>query len=136
MQPVKADLAVMFNRWKYTTGNSLDKMNGEERKDLQKKCAANVRKLGQLEDRTAETEDYLAHMGMQRDELIDNYMKSQKLAIALGRDNRQRGLAKGLNELQDNAHVKKRTNFEEMLQRNIDFIATLKDKIRQFEDDN
>lgn len=87
---MKADLSIMFNRWKYTTGRSLEFLSGEERKDLQDKCAANVRKLGQLEDRTAETEDYLAHMGMQRDELIDNYMKSQKLAVALCRDNRMR----------------------------------------------
>jgi hypothetical protein len=54
----------------------------------------------------------LAHMGMQRDELVDNYMKSQRLAIALGRDNKMRGMAKAFNNMNDHMHSEKRCHFE------------------------
>jgi hypothetical protein len=76
LQPVKADLSIAFNRWKYNTGNSHKRLNGKDKKELVAKCADNHRNLDRLEDRTADTEEYLGHMGMQRDELVDNYMKS------------------------------------------------------------
>jgi len=69
------------------TGKSHAAMNGLDKEVLEAKCADKVRRLNQLEDRTNETEEYLGHMGMQRNELVENYMKSQRLAIALGRDN-------------------------------------------------
>lgn len=44
-------------------------------------------------------------MAVQRDELVDNYMKSQKLGIALGRDNINRSTTKTLSRLLDYAHT-------------------------------
>ena len=75
-------------------------------------------------------------MGMQRDELVDNLLKSQKLAIVLGRDNRNRGMAKALNQMSDHAYKSKGAHLEDVLQKNIERISFLKDKIREFEVDN
>ena len=73
---------------------------------------------------------------MQRDELVDNYMKSQRLAIAMGRDNKMRGMAKAFNLMNEHKHAEKRNQFENALKKNIDLISGLKDKIREFEVDN
>jgi hypothetical protein len=51
-------------------------------------------------------------MGMQRDELFDNYVKSQWLAICLSRDNKKRGMVKALNEMNDHMHAEKKNHFE------------------------
>lgn len=75
-------------------------------------------------------------MEIQRDELVENYMKSQRLAIALARDNLERGQHKGVAALSDNAHQKKKYNFELILSRNINLIQSLKDRIKDFEQDN
>jgi len=61
-------------------------------------------------------------MHLQREELIENYLKSQRLAIALGRDNLERGVHKGFSAMADHCHVQKRTHFEQVLQRNISLI--------------
>lgn len=76
LQPVKADLSISFNRWKYMTGKSHAALNGLDKSALVSKCADNYRKVNQLEERTNDTEEYLGHMGMQRNELVENYMKS------------------------------------------------------------
>ena len=45
-------------------------------------------------------------------------------------------MAKGVAALSDNMNAQKRSHFEKALQRNINLIASLKDKIREFELDN
>jgi len=41
LQPVKADLSIAFNRWKYMTGKSHAAMNGLDKEVLVAKCAEN-----------------------------------------------------------------------------------------------
>ena len=41
---------------------------------------------------------------MQRDHLIDSYVKSQKLAIAVGRDNHERAVFKALSVMRENSN--------------------------------
>ncbi len=45
-------------------------------------------------------------------------------------------MAKGFSAMSDNMNAQKRSHFEEILQRNINLIANLKDKIKDFEVDN
>ena len=45
-------------------------------------------------------------------------------------------MAKGVSAMSDNMNAHKRSHFEEILQRNINLIANLKDKIKDFEVDN
>lgn len=69
-----------------------------------------------MQNKMETTEEELAHMGMQRDELIENYMKAQRLALALNRENMIRGMSDGLNRLSDHAHAEKKAHLEEVLQ--------------------
>lgn len=78
----------------------------------------------------------MGHMGIQRDELVDSYIKSQRLAFALGRDNLERGMRRALNQIDTNAHLSKRRDLEMLLDRNINLIASLKERIQDFESDN
>lgn len=136
LQPRKADLSYHFNKWKYHAGESKKDLGGTHRIVKKVMMVNNQQKIDELLQKQEETEDYLAHMGMQRDELVDNYMKSQRLAIALGRDNKNRGVAKAFNAMNDHMHAEKRIHFESALKQNIDLISSLKDKIREFEGDN
>lgn len=42
-------------------------------------------------------------------------MKSQRLAICLGRDNKTRGMSKAFNEMNDHMHEEKKRHFERAL---------------------
>lgn len=100
------------------------------------KCGNDERhkqQLYQLEDSAAQ---FMNQMAIQRDELVDNYIKSQRLAVALARDNRQRGQQKAIANMSDNTHDKKKSNLELILSRNINLISSLKDRIKEFEHDN
>jgi hypothetical protein len=50
--------------------------------------AANNQRLSDLKELTNQGETFTSHLTLQRDELIENLIKSQKLAIVLGRDNK------------------------------------------------
>lgn len=93
-------------------------------------------RLEKLNDLEMKANSFLTTMGLQREELIENYLKSQRLAIAVGRDNLERGVHKGFSAMADHMHTHKRINFEHILQRNISLISSLKEKIRDFELDN
>jgi predicted RNase H-like nuclease (RuvC/YqgF family) len=75
-------------------------------------------------------------MEIQRDELVENYIKSQRLAVALGRDGKERAQHKAVKNLGDHSHGKKKTNLELILSRNLNLISSLKDRIKDFEHDN
>lgn len=57
-------------------GKSHAALNGLDKSDLVGKCADNHCRVNKLEELTNDTEEYLGHMGMQRNELVENYMKS------------------------------------------------------------
>lgn len=75
-------------------------------------------------------------MEIQRDELVENYIKSQRLAVAVGRDGKERAQHKAVKNLGDHSHGKKKSNLELILSRNINLITSLKDRIKDFEHDN
>ena len=58
------------------------------------------------------------------------------MGIALGRDNQERGMHRAFSVMLDNAHFKRRSHFEQLLQKNIHYISQLKDKIHDFEYEN
>jgi hypothetical protein len=45
LKPVKADLSIAFNRWKFSTGKSHIALNGLDKSVLEAKCADNARKV-------------------------------------------------------------------------------------------
>ena len=95
-----------------------------------------AKRLEMLAESTLQDEDMINHLGDQNQELFNNYRKSQKLALALGRDNHRFGMMKGLTGLMDNSNREKKNYLEGCLARNIDMIAITKDKIKELETDN
>ena len=75
-------------------------------------------------------------MQLQRDELIEKYIGSQRLAIAAGRNNIERKQRVGLAELSDNALRLRNNDITIDVQKNIDFIQQIKDKMKEFESDS
>lgn len=136
LKSVTADMSIAFNRWKFTQGNMFQlqarkqqDLNGAERANLVARCANNTQRLNELNSLVDQGETFMGHMSLQRDELVDNYIKSQRLAIALGRDNLERGMHRSLSQMDTHAHLGKRRDFEALLERNIDLIASLKQRI-------
>ena len=89
-----------------------------------------------LADATQTDEDLVNHISDQNEELFTNYRKSQKLALALGRDNLKIGMMQGFKIMMEGAHADRKRQLEGILARNIDMIATTKDKIKELETDN
>ena len=63
-------------------------------------------------------------------------MKGQRMAIAVGRDNKLRGEASALTRLSDNVSLTRKRDLEMILQRNIDCITALKSRIVEYEVEN
>ncbi len=76
------------------------------------------------------------HLSDQNEELFNNYRKSQRLALALGRDNHRFGQMKGYTLLMDSSHRSKVKQLQAVLANNINGIAALKDKMMELENDN
>jgi len=111
----RADLAVAFDRWKYYYPGVHAKYQRHTRDQLLKRAVAAGQKLYALADSTGENEDLLNHLGLQRDDLQEHYIKSQKLAIALGRDNINKSARKAFSRLNDGAHARKKAEYEKVL---------------------
>ena len=76
------------------------------------------------------------HLSDQNEELFNNYRKSQRLALALGRDNHRFGLMKGYARMMEAAHGGKMGQLQGVLGNNVGAIAALKDKMMELENDN
>ena len=58
---------------------------------------AQAKVLDLLADREAENSAIISHLNVQRDELLENYVKSQKLGLALLNDNHRHAREKAWN---------------------------------------
>ena len=76
------------------------------------------------------------HLSDQNEELFNNYRKSQRLALAMGRDNHRMAQMRSFSGLQQNCHEKKNHMISKQLDRNVDLIAALKEKIAEIEREN
>jgi hypothetical protein len=92
LKPVKADLSIAFNRWKFRMIKKNDILNGVDRGLMLRDLAIKNERLQQLSSLEVRATNFFTTMGLQREELIENYLKSQRLAIAVGRDNQERGV--------------------------------------------
>lgn len=108
-------MSIAFNRWKFTTVQRNQDLDGVDRGSLVKDLALKEGRLNQLNELETKANSFLTTMGLQREELIENYLKSQRLAIAVGRDNLERGIHKGFSAMIDHSHLHKRIHFEAIL---------------------
>lgn len=73
MNAKKADLSHAFNRWKFSKRHLLA---GIDRRNLMAKCGNDERHKQQLNALEDSATQFMTQMEIQRDELIENYIKS------------------------------------------------------------
>ena len=85
---VRADLQHAFNRWKFQGADEQNELQKRSLEQLKKRAVMAAKRLEALAQNTQQDEDMVNHLSDQNDELFNNYKKSQRLALALWRDNR------------------------------------------------
>jgi regulator of replication initiation timing len=78
----------------------------------------------------------VTHLNQQNEELYDNYIRSTRLAFAVGRENLNHAKRAALINFMNNARMIRANKFEEVLAANIELIAGLKNKMSDIEKDN
>jgi CII-binding regulator of phage lambda lysogenization HflD len=111
----------------------LKKLSKEE---LDKRMLKNADVLGQLADQIQDKENTLRHLSDQREELVNNYIKGQRMALALWTNNLKRAKHRAFMRWAKNALTLKGEESDDALKKNVELIAALKDKINQLEKDN
>ncbi len=96
----------------------------------------NGNKLDVYADAIEDRERSVAHIDDQREALVENYIKGQKLAITLGKNNLEMGQRKALFRLMSKALDEGFAEKEDLLKQNVDVITGLKERLRKLETDN
>jgi len=95
VQPVRCDIRWAFDKWKRGDVNFAAKLDTYDYEELQEMNVKQSKALDKLADAEAENSAIINHLNIQRDELLEHYVRSQKLGLALLKDNhrKSRGLA-------------------------------------------
>ena len=89
------------------------------KKDLNNHAVANCKALDQLAERILDKENSIDHLNAQRETLLDNYIKAQRLALTLWVHRHRNEMHEAFKRWSDES--KKIRNFEssEILKRNL-----------------
>jgi len=91
---LKADMASAFAQWKAYDRKQQTIFAAIPRKHLEVRVIANCERIDVLADHIGDKEAELGHLEIQREELMDNFIKGQKLALALWVAHRRTAQAK------------------------------------------
>ena len=128
-QHKQADVSHAFLKWKHFFADKQNNLQRHTYAQLKKRAVLAAKRLEQLADATQQDEDLIEHISDQNAELTDNYRKSQRLAMALWRDNRTLGTMKGYSRMMDNTKGDRGKQMEDQLATSIDTIAAAKDRM-------
>jgi hypothetical protein len=92
VKPVQCDMRWAFDHWKKAEGAMARYLDRHDFKTIKSMNIVQSKVLDQLADREAENSAVLSHLSVQRDELLDKHLSSQKLALGLFADNRRKDL--------------------------------------------
>ena len=82
-QLVKSDLHFAFDKWRSFHPDQHRRLTLLPKKDLSKKAFKNNKILDNLADGISDKENTIDHLNAQRETLLDNYIKAQRLALTL-----------------------------------------------------
>ena len=82
-EPIKADLHIAFDKWKRMHPSQKQNLTLRPKAHLNEIAMANNKILDKLAEDIEKKEVILEHMSSQREALLDNYIKAQKLALVL-----------------------------------------------------
>lgn len=91
---LKADMASAFSTWKSYDQKQQKIFAAIPRRNLEVRVVKNCEAIDVLADHIGDKEQELGHLEIQREELMDNFIKGQKLALALWVAHRRRAQAK------------------------------------------
>lgn len=77
----------LFYRWKYEHADAARRLKALSKQQLIDKIIADENLIGATEARLVRMDDAIDHLAMQRETLLGHYMRGQKLAVALFRNN-------------------------------------------------
>lgn len=79
--------ARLFYRWKYENVDAQKRLKHLTKQQLIDKIIADENLIGATEARLSRMDDAIDHLAVQRETLLGHYMRGQKLAVALMRNN-------------------------------------------------
>jgi len=75
-------LAIYFKKWKYEKADSEKVLNRLSKKQLVDKIVADENLIGSSKSRIQRMDQAIDHLNIQRDNLLEHFIKGQRLAIA------------------------------------------------------
>ena len=87
-------------------------------------------------NKEAENDNTLKHLSLQRDELLEHYIRGQKLSLSACRNKHLKGLGVALSKWKDLVRFEQRQEKQREIIAAVDRLAALKDKIREDEREN
>lgn len=80
-------LSGWFYRWKYDAADVQSKMKHLSKQQLMDKIIADENLIGATEQRVKRMDEAIDHLAIQRENLLGHYIRGQKLAVALCKNN-------------------------------------------------
>ena len=123
------DLQQAFQRWKSHFENRYNELKSRTRAELVAKSTMLQERLDRCDEAGAEKTETIQALSMDKDVLCDDYQRGRNLAAMLGRDHHYSAMHKSYSWLNRHMFYKQREEYETLLQRNIEVIAQLKDRV-------
>lgn len=136
VQYMKADLQQAFNKWRQSDTLRAASLNKIPRKELMAWNIKQTTEMIRLANKEAESDNTLKHLALQRDELLEHYIRGQKLSLSACRNKHLKGLGIAISRWKDLVRFERRQEVQLKIIDAVDRLAALKDKIREDEREN
>lgn len=133
---MKCDLHQAFDKWKAYHPIQKHKLTIQSKAALNQKAMENNKALDKLAESIQEKEATIDFMTVQRDTLMDNYIKAQRLMFTYWANRHKNSMHSAFMNWNDRAQRIRNIESQELLKRNLSTLESLKRRIVQFEQSN
>ena len=132
----KCDLNWAFKKWLNADAQMVEYLGRQNQKDLKNSNIVQAKMLDRLANREAEDCAILNHLNLQRDELLDAYIKAQRHALGLFRDNHRHTREKAFNRWKNWLKFENFANAKGQIQQAVEEITAIKGRVAELEKTN
>ena len=136
VQPVKCDIRWAFDKWKRGDLEGAERLNRRTYNRLQVQNLQQSKGLDKLAEHEAENSAIINHLNTQRDELLNHYVRSQKLALGLLKDNHRRSRGLAFDVWKEHTKESRKLDGTAFVQDSVSNITEIKQKIAYLETTN
>ncbi len=129
-QFTKCDLHYAFDKWKNFYSNRQNELTSVPKAKLDQMIVKNNKALEKLADIIQNKENVHEHLNDQREALVDNYIKAQKLALIRWINMHKQSQHQAFLRWANVAKMMKNLESTALLRRNLEFLDSLKNKIK------